>query len=103
MDIKKIVKDTLIKYQQQDYKRGGVSIDPSNYEAIANTVEAKVKEISCKVLVSGQFLLTELEQKRFDTSNAKQITFYLRGGIGMKKVITDDDGDELDITDYDGW
>lgn len=35
--IEKIVK-ILKHFEQQDYKRGGVSIDPSNYNAIARTL-----------------------------------------------------------------
>ena len=30
--------EILKKFEQQDYKRGGVSIDPSNYNAIAREV-----------------------------------------------------------------
>ena len=30
--------EILKQFEQQDYKRGGVSIDPSNYNAIARTV-----------------------------------------------------------------
>lgn len=46
MNIREIVKETLIKYQQQDYKRGGVSICPTNYEAIANEIDALVTELN---------------------------------------------------------
>jgi|TARA_R110000823_G_scaffold314235_2_gene443030 hypothetical protein len=28
----------LKQFEQTDYKRGGVSIDPSNYDAIANQI-----------------------------------------------------------------
>lgn len=53
MEINKIVKDALLKYQQQDYKRGGVSIAPEMYEAIANEIEVKVKNLA-QPDVSGQ-------------------------------------------------
>ena len=53
MQINKIVKDALFKYQQQDYKRGGVSIAPEMYEAIANEIEVKVKNLA-QPDVSGQ-------------------------------------------------
>lgn len=46
MEINKIVKDALLKYQQQDYKRGGVSIAPEMYEAIANEIEFKIKNLA---------------------------------------------------------
>ena len=46
MEINKIVKNALLKYQQQDYKRGGVSIAPEMYETIANEIEVKIKNLA---------------------------------------------------------
>lgn len=51
--IEKIVKNALIKFQQTDYKKGGVSIAPEMYDAIAIKVAQEIKNLA-NVPVSGQ-------------------------------------------------
>jgi len=48
----------LKEFEQQDYKRGGVSIDPSNYNAIARTV---VKNCSIPVVVEPEEMFQNMQ------------------------------------------
>ncbi len=49
------------------------------------------------------FTLSDSEYKVYVASGAKQITFYTGGGIGIKKVVTNEAGGVQDITDYSNW
>ena len=54
--------EILKEFQQEDFKRGGVSICPTNYNAIASSIVRLVKSESISD-VSGSLLTTVLERK----------------------------------------